>query len=70
MRPTSLVEHRARLLTVLATLACMLVNEVARLQVCDVWFDYLASYGAPCLEGTCLVHIDWRKNDTVQKGHY
>jgi hypothetical protein len=64
-RPTSLAAHRARLLTLVATLACMLVNEVARLQVCDLWFDYLASCWVPCFEGTCSVHIDRRKN-----GHY
>jgi len=46
-RPTALAAHRARLLTAVATLACMRVNEVARLQVCDLWFDYLASYGIP-----------------------
>jgi hypothetical protein len=65
-----LAAHRARLLTVVATLACMRVNEVACLQVCDLWFDHLASYGVPGFEGTCLVHIDRRKNDTVRKGHY
>jgi hypothetical protein len=69
-RPTALAAHRARLLTAVATLACMRVNEVARLQVCDLWFDYLASYGIPGFEGTCSVHIDRRKNDTVRKGHY
>ena len=69
-RPASLAAHRARLLTVVATLACLRVNEVARLQVCDLWFDYLASYGVSGFEGTCSVHIDRRKNDTVRKGHY
>jgi hypothetical protein len=47
-RPTALAAHRARLLTAMATLACMLVNEVTRLQVCDLLFDYLASYGMAC----------------------
>ncbi len=46
-RPASLAAHRARLLTVVATMACLRVNEVARLQVCDLWFDYLVSYGLP-----------------------
>jgi hypothetical protein len=32
-RPGTLATHRARLLTVVATLACLRVNEVARLQV-------------------------------------
>ena len=59
-----------RLLTALATIACQRVNEVARLQVCDLWFDYHASYGVPGFEGTCSVHVDRRKNYTVRKGHY
>ena len=57
-RPDSLAAHRARLLTVVATLAGLRVNEVARLQVCDLWFDYLTSYGVPGFEGTCSVHIN------------
>ena len=69
-RPETLAAHRARLLTVVATLACLRVSEVARLQVCDLWFDYLASYGVAGFGGTCSVHIDRRKNDTVRKGHY
>ena len=64
-RPASLAAHRARLLTVVATLACLLVNEDGRFQVRALWFDYLASYGVSGLEGTCSVHIDRRKNDTV-----
>ncbi len=69
-RPSALAAHRARLLTVVATLAYMLVNEVACLQVCNLWFDHLASYWVPGFEGTCSVHIDRRKTDTVRKGHY
>jgi hypothetical protein len=48
------------------------VNEVARLQVADPWFHYLASYGVPGFKGTCSVHINRRKNDTgtQRKGHY
>jgi hypothetical protein len=66
---TAHAAHRARLLTAVETLACMRVNEVAHLQVCDLWFDYLASYGIPGF-GMCSVHIDRRRNDTVLKGHY
>jgi hypothetical protein len=69
-RPSALAAHLARLLTVVATLACMLVNEVARLQVWDLWCDNLALYGVPGFQGTCSVHRDRRKNDTVRKGHY
>jgi hypothetical protein len=31
------------LLTVVVTLGCLQVNEVAQLQVCDLWFNYLMS---------------------------
>jgi hypothetical protein len=65
-RPASLAAHRKRLLTVVATLACLRVNEDTRLQVRDLWFDYLASYWVSGFEGTCLVHIDRLKNDTVR----
>jgi hypothetical protein len=44
-RPSSLAAHWARLLTVVAMLACLRVNEVALLQVCDLWWDHLTSYG-------------------------
>ena len=55
------------LLTVVVKLGC---NEVARLQVCYLWFNYLMSYGVPGFEGTCSVHINQRKNVTQHKGHY
>ena len=69
-RPTGLAANRARLLTALATIACLRVSEVARLQVCDLWFDYLAEYGVPGFTGTCSVHVDRRKNDSERKGHH
>jgi hypothetical protein len=69
-RPATLAAHRARLLTAVATLGCLRVNEVARLLVCDLWFDYLMAYGVPGFEGTCSVHINRRKNDTQRKGHH
>jgi hypothetical protein len=74
-RQDTLVAHHARLLTVVTTLACLRVNEVARLQVCDLCFDRGArgrvmSYGVSGFEGTCSVHINRRKNDTQRKGHY
>ena len=69
-RPESLAAHRARLLTAVATLACLRVNEVALLQVCDVWFDHLTGYGVPGFQGTCSLHVIRRKNDTQRKGHW
>ena len=69
-RPATMAAHRARLLTAVATLACLRVNEVALLQVCDLWFDHLTGYGVPGFEGTCSLHIIRRKNDTQRKGHW
>ena len=69
-RPTAMAAHRARLLTVVATLACLRVNEVALLQVCDLSIDHLTGYGVPGFEGTCSLHIIRRKNDTQRKGHW
>jgi hypothetical protein len=46
--------HSPRLLlTAVVTLGCLLVNEVARLQVSSLWFIYLRSYLVPGFEGTC-----------------
>jgi hypothetical protein len=68
--PDKMAAHCSRLLTVVATLGCLLANEVARLQVCDPWLDYLISYGVPGFEGTRSMHINLWKNDTQRKGHY
>jgi len=69
-RPESLVENRGRLMAALATLACMRVSEVSRLQVCDLWFDWHTGWGVPGYAGTCAVHIGKRKNDSERKGHH
>jgi hypothetical protein len=39
------------LMTVVVTLGCLRVNEVAWLQVCDLWFNFLMSYGVPGFDG-------------------
>ena len=69
-RPESMAVNRDRLLTALATVACLRVSEVARLQVCDLWFHYFLSMALPGMEGTAAVHIVNRKNDTQRKGHH
>ena len=53
-RPSTLSTHRSRLLTARAAMACLWVSEVARLQVCDLWFDHLMSHGVPGFEGDVL----------------
>ena len=69
-RPATVAQHRALLLTALATIACLRVSEVARLQVCDLWFDHFTGYGIPGYDGTCAVHVSYRKNDAERKGHW
>jgi hypothetical protein len=69
-RPISVALNRNRLMAALATLACLRVSELARLQVCDLWFDYLTDWGLPGYEGTCAVHVCNRKNDAERKGHH
>ena len=69
-RPAGVADNLARLMTSLATLACLRVSELAQLQVCDLWFDFLTAWGIPGCEGTCAVHISKRKNDAERKGHH
>jgi hypothetical protein len=69
-RPESMALNRDRLLTALATVTCLRVSEVARLQVCDLWFHYFESMALPGMEGTAAIHIVNRKNDTQRKGHH
>ena len=52
-RPTSLSAHRARLPAVVATIACLRMNEVRLLQVCDPCWAHLTGFGVPGFEGTC-----------------
>ena len=68
--PESMALNRDRLLTALATITCLRVSEVARLQVCDLWFHYFESMGLLGFEGTAAIHIVNRKNDTQRKGHH
>ena len=69
-RPDHVAANRNRLMAALATLACLRVSELARLQVCDLWFDYLTDWGLPGYDGTCAVHVCNRKNDAERKGHH
>jgi hypothetical protein len=67
--PAGVAVDRDRLLTVIATLACMRVSEVTRLQVCDIWFDHFTGMGIPGYEGTCGIFVAYRKNDSERRGH-
>jgi hypothetical protein len=69
-RPAGLADNRRRLMAALATLACLRVSELCRLQVCDIWFDWHVGWGVHGYEGTCAVHVANRKNDSERKGHH
>ena len=69
-RPDGVADNRRRLMATLATLACLRVSELCRLQVCDLWFDWHTGWGVPGYDGTCAVHIANRKNDSERKGHH
>ena len=69
-RPPGVADNRRRLMAALATLACLRVSELCRLQVCDLWFDWHTGWGVPGYEGTCAVHVGVRKNDSERKGHH
>ena len=49
--------NRDRLLTALATVTCLRVSEVVRLQVCDLWFHYFESMALPGMEGLLLITL-------------
>ena len=49
------------------TIACLRMNELALLQVYDLWWDHLTGFGVLGFEGPCSLHIVWRKHDTHRK---
>ena len=66
-RPTGVADNRCRLLTALATAACLRMSEVASLQVPMV--RSLHGHGHTGLRGSCGVYILKQKNDKQRTGH-
>lgn len=66
----SLASRRDCLAAALATICCLRPCEGARLQSCDIFFDYDVRSGLPGYEGTAAVNIMSRKNDQGRKGHH
>ena len=54
----------------LATICCLRPMEGARLQSCDIFFDFDMACGSPDYEGTAAVNVMSRKNDQARKGHH
>ena len=69
VRVESYVVQRNVLATVVATICCARVSEIAELQACDVLFDFDTLRGDPFFQGTAAVLIRRRKNDCIRKGH-
>ena len=65
----SLMQQRAVMITVLGTVMCCRVSELANLQICDLLWDFDAAYHAD-LRGGMAVRIYKRKQDTGRFGLY
>ena len=68
LRIAPYVVQRSVLATVLATVCCARVSEIANLQACDVLFDFDTKRGLADFRGTAAIRISKRKNDTLRKG--
>ena len=68
LRRAAFVTQRGILATVLATLCCARVSEIASLQACDILFDFDNARGSRAYAGTAAIRISKRKNDTLRKG--
>ena len=68
VRGESYVVQRNVLATVLATVCCARVSEVAALQACDILYDFDTLRGDARFWGTAAVCIRRRKNDCIKKG--
>ena len=62
--------RRDCLAAALATICCLRPMEGARLQSCDIFFDFDMACGSPDYEGTAAVNVMSRKNDQARKGHH
>ena len=65
-----LLDFRNCMAASVATICCLRPGEGARLQACDVFFDYDVTSGRPGYEGTAAINVMSRKNDQGRKGHH
>ena len=66
----TLARRRDCLAAALATICCLRPSEGARLQSCDVFFDFDVASGFPGYRGTAAINVMSRKNDQDRKGHH
>ena len=68
LRDLPFVQQRNILATIVSTICCTRVSEVAALQACDLLYDLDCLRGERQYEGTLAVRINKRKNDSIRKG--
>ena len=66
----TLARRRDCLAAALATICCLRPSEGARLQSCDVFFDFDVASGFRGYRGTAAINVMSRKNDQGRKGHH
>jgi hypothetical protein len=69
--PTLALARRSDCLAAaLATICCLRPSEGARLQSCDVFFDFDIASGRRGYRGTAAINVMSRKNDQDRKDHH
>ena len=66
----SLLDYRNCLAAAVATICCLRPGEGARLQACDVFFDYDVASGREGYQGTAAINVMCRKKDQSRRGHH
>ena len=66
----TLARRRDCLALALSTICCLRPSEGARLQACDVLFDFDVASGRRSYRGTAAINVMSRKNDQDRKGHH
>ena len=66
----TLARRRDCLAMALSTICCLRPSEGARLQACDVLFDFDVASGRRGYRGTAAINVMSRKNDQDRKGHH
>ena len=66
----TLARRRDCLAAALATICCLRPSEGARLQSCDVFFDFDVASGLRGYRGTAAINVMSRKNDQDRKDHH
>jgi len=67
---SSIAVWRDCLAGALCTVCCLRPCEGARVQVCDLWFDFDTLAGYEQFAGGLALNVPFRKNDQARRGHH